>query len=64
MIVIDPTLVTHHNPAEAVHEAQVMTPPACIAYMNEFVLDPITYQDAHRARDSVRRHMRADSPAA
>ncbi len=60
LIVIDPTLVTHHN-LQAVHEARMMTLPACIAYMNEFVLDPITYQDAHRARDSVRRHMRADS---
>lgn len=56
----DATLVTVSN-VTRIHEQKVMASPEYSNYVGEYVLDPITYQDAHRARDTVRKHMRANS---
>ncbi|MGR6425771.1 PD-(D/E)XK nuclease-like domain-containing protein [Aeromonas veronii] len=56
----DPTLVTISNIRE-IHAQRVMNTEPFKAYVKEHVLDPITYEDAYRARDTVFKHMRASS---
>lgn len=52
-----------HTVAKAIAdwELGVFALPQCQALLDEFVLDPITYQDGHRARQTVRKHVRANS---
>lgn len=60
LLAVSPTLMTHTN-IDKLHETKVFELKACEDYMREYVLDPITYGDAHRARHTVRSHVRANS---